>query len=84
MTPRVYPGSAGCPPVSRRKLVLVPYNRADLLEKAFSVMAHELAALICEPVYYNAGCVLPTPEFLAAMRRLTRRARRRARSLTKC
>ena len=29
-----------------------------------------MAALICEPVYYNAGCVLPTPEFLTAMLRL--------------
>jgi glutamate-1-semialdehyde 2,1-aminomutase len=31
-----------------------------------------LAAVICEPIYYNAGCVIPTPEFLSAMLRLTR------------
>src|SRR5439155_240237 len=31
-----------------------------------------LACVICEPVYYNAGCVLPTPEFRDALRRLTR------------
>ncbi|HZT82255.1 MAG TPA: aminotransferase class III-fold pyridoxal phosphate-dependent enzyme, partial [Gemmataceae bacterium] len=55
-----------------RNLVLVPYNRPDLLEEAFRRHAPELAAVICEPIYYNAGCVLPTPEFLAALVRLTR------------
>src|SRR6202035_5471432 len=30
------------------------------------------AAVLCEPIYYNAGCVVPTPEFMAALRRLTR------------
>ena len=34
--------------------------------------AAELAAVICEPIYYNAGCIMPTPEFLNALRRLTR------------
>jgi glutamate-1-semialdehyde 2,1-aminomutase len=71
--PAVYPGSAGLPEGLDRNLVVVPYNRPDLLEEAFRRHAHELAAVICEPVYYNAGCVLPTPEFLAALRRLTQR-----------
>jgi glutamate-1-semialdehyde 2,1-aminomutase len=71
-SPAPFPGSTGMPPGLERNLVLVPYNRTDLLEKAFATHGAELAALICEPIYYNAGCVLPTPEFLAAMRRLTR------------
>jgi glutamate-1-semialdehyde 2,1-aminomutase len=71
-TPTRYPGSAGIPPGLDQNLVLVPYNRTDLLEQAFEQHGRELAALICEPVYYNAGCVLPTREFLTAMRRLTR------------
>src|SRR5205085_3661788 len=70
--PAVYPGSAGLPEGLDRNLVVVPYNRPDLLEEAFRRHAHELAAVICEPVYYNAGCILPTSEFLAALRRLTR------------
>jgi glutamate-1-semialdehyde 2,1-aminomutase len=70
--PARYPGSAGMPPGLDEHLVLVPYNRTDLLERAFEQHGHDLAALICEPVYYNAGCVLPDPDFLAAMRRLTR------------
>jgi glutamate-1-semialdehyde 2,1-aminomutase len=69
--PARHPGSAGMPPGLDDHLVLVPYNRTDLLERAFQKHASELAALICEPVYFNAGCVLPTREFLSAMRRLT-------------
>src|SRR6516164_8361364 len=71
-SPAAYPGSSGLPEGLDRNLVVVPYNRPDLLEAAFRAHGHELAAVICEPVYYNAGCVLPTPEFLAALRGLTR------------
>jgi glutamate-1-semialdehyde 2,1-aminomutase len=70
--PAAYPGSAGLPEGLEGNLVVVPYNRPDLLEAAFRGHGHELAAVICEPVYYNAGCVLPTPEFLAALCRLPR------------
>jgi glutamate-1-semialdehyde 2,1-aminomutase len=70
--PAPHPGSSGLPGGLEQNLVLVPYNRTDLLEEAFRDHAAELAAVICEPIYYNAGCVLPTPEFLDALRRLTR------------
>jgi glutamate-1-semialdehyde 2,1-aminomutase len=70
--PAAYPGSTGLTPGVEGNLVLVAYNRPDLLEEAFRRHAAELAAVICEPVYYNAGCILPTAEFLAALRRLTR------------
>jgi glutamate-1-semialdehyde 2,1-aminomutase len=70
--PAPHPGSAGLPVGLEHNLVVVPYNRTDLLEEAFQKHATELAAVICEPIYYNAGCVLPTPEFLDALRGLTR------------
>jgi glutamate-1-semialdehyde 2,1-aminomutase len=70
--PAAYPGSSGLPARLEAELVLVPYNRPDLLEQAFQQHGRELAAVICEPVYYNAGCVLPTPTFLAALRSLAR------------
>jgi glutamate-1-semialdehyde 2,1-aminomutase len=70
--PAPHPGSTGLPPGLDQNLVLVPYNRPDLLADAIRRHAHELACVICEPVYYNAGCVLPTPEFLDALRRLPR------------
>jgi glutamate-1-semialdehyde 2,1-aminomutase len=54
--------------------VIVPYNRADLFAEAFHRHAHELAAVIMEPIYYNAGCIVPDKEFLAAVRRQTREA----------
>lgn len=69
--PTLYPGSTGIAPGLAEQLVLVPYNRPDLLEAAIKQHAHELAAVICEPIYFNAGCVLPTPEFLKALRELT-------------
>src|SRR5208283_3934767 len=70
--PAAYPGSTGIVPGLEQYLVLVPYNRPDLLEDAFRRHTSELAAVICEPIYYNAGCIVPTPEFMAALRRLTR------------
>jgi glutamate-1-semialdehyde 2,1-aminomutase len=71
-SPAAYPGSTGLPEGLDRNLIIVPYNRTDLLEEAFRRHARELAAVICEPIYYNAGCILPTTEFLSALRRLTR------------
>ena len=51
--------------------MIVPYNRPDLLKEAFRQHGPELAAVLCEPIYFNAGCVLPTTEFMACLRRLT-------------
>jgi glutamate-1-semialdehyde 2,1-aminomutase len=71
--PAAWPGSTGLPPSLEQQLVLVPYNRADLLERAFQQHGRDLAAVICEPIYYNAGCILPTAEFMSALRSLTTR-----------
>jgi glutamate-1-semialdehyde 2,1-aminomutase len=70
--PAAFPGSTGMVPGLEDHLVLVPYNRVELLEEAFHKHAHELAAVLCEPVYYNAGCVLPSAAFMTALRALTR------------
>jgi glutamate-1-semialdehyde 2,1-aminomutase len=72
--PTLWPGSTGMPPDLDRNLVVVPYNRTDLFEAAFRRHAHELAAVVMEPVYYNAGCIIPDAEFLAAVRRRTSEA----------
>lgn len=69
--PTMFPGSTGIAAGLDQNLVIVPYNRTDLLEEAFRRHADELAAVICEPIYYNAGCIIPTPDFMAALRRLT-------------
>lgn len=69
--PAHYPGSSGLPAGFEQNLVVVPYNRPDLLETAFARHGSELAAVFCEPIYYNAGCIVPSAEFLTALRRLT-------------
>jgi glutamate-1-semialdehyde 2,1-aminomutase len=71
--PARYPGSTGLPPGLDELMLVVPYNRPDLLEAVFARHGPEIAAVIGEPVYYNAGCIRPTREFLDAMRTLTRR-----------
>lgn len=71
--PAMWPGSAGIPPNVADNLVVVAYNRPDLLETAFQRHGGAIAAVICEPVYYNAGCVLPTAEFLKALTTIPRR-----------
>ena len=69
--PTAFPGSTGLAPGLDENLVLVPYNRPDLLEAAFRKHTHELACIICEPIYYNAGCIIPDREFMGLARRLT-------------
>jgi glutamate-1-semialdehyde 2,1-aminomutase len=70
--PTLYPGSTGIAGGLAEQLVVVPYNRPDLLEEAFRQHGAKLAAVIGEPVYYNAGCIVPSREFLDALVRLTR------------
>lgn len=70
--PTLYPGSTGLAAGLDQNLVVVPYNRPDLLAEAFRRHGNELAAVICEPIYYNAGCIIPTSEFMAVLCRLTR------------
>jgi glutamate-1-semialdehyde 2,1-aminomutase len=71
--PTKWPGSAGIAPGMAENLVLVPYNRPDLLAAALERHGHEIALVMCEPIYFNAGCIRPTPEFLAALRDEPRR-----------
>jgi glutamate-1-semialdehyde 2,1-aminomutase len=71
-SPTLFPGSTGIAAGLEQTVIVAPYNRVDLLERAFAQHGHELAAAIIEPIYYNAGCIIPTPEFMAALRKLTR------------
>ena len=70
-SPAVFPGSTGLAAGLELHVLVVPYNRPDLLETAFARHGSELAAVLCEPIYYNAGCVIPSGEFMATLRRLT-------------
>lgn len=70
--PTPYPASAGLTRGIEEQLVVAPYNRKDLFERIFLRHAGDLAAVICEPVWYNAGCIMPQPDFINALRELTR------------
>ena len=71
VTPQLSPQSTGVAPGLDRHLLQVPYNRPDLLEEVFATHCEDIAAVICEAVWYNGGCVVPSDEFIQAMRRLT-------------
>ncbi|MCX6608234.1 MAG: glutamate-1-semialdehyde 2,1-aminomutase [Acidobacteria bacterium] len=51
----------------------LPYNSVEALEQAFRERGDLIAAVILEPVVGNMGCVIPTPEFLAALVHLTQK-----------
>jgi glutamate-1-semialdehyde 2,1-aminomutase len=69
--PSPYPGSTGIAGGMENNLLLVPYNRPDLLEDAIRRHTDDLAAVLIEPIYYNAGCIVPTTGFMGLLRRLT-------------
>ena len=65
------PASGGVPDTDGQNLVIVPWNDPDAFDRALARHRGELAAVICEPVHYNAGCIPPQPGFLAHLRRRT-------------
>jgi len=62
--------SAGVPEGMSQYCVVAPFNNLAALEKAIAKHKQDLAAVICEPVNYNAGCIIPEKEYMQAMRRL--------------
>lgn len=70
--PTPYPESAGIPPYSAELVTVLPFNDVEALERGLRENAGELAALIMEPINYDAQGIRPTPEFLRAVRDLTR------------
>jgi glutamate-1-semialdehyde 2,1-aminomutase len=69
--PRAIPATAGITRAVFGDTKIVPYNRADLLEKALS--GRDVACFIVEPVMENIGICLPQPGYLEAVREITRK-----------
>ena len=69
--PTPVPESGGIPPALRDFVIVLPWNDADALERALRAHGPDIAAVIMEPVNYNAGTILPAPGYLEAARRLT-------------
>jgi len=69
--PPLAPQSTGVTPGLDQHLIQIPYNNVELLNRAFDEHGDALAAAICEPIYYNAGCIIPEPDFMATLRKRT-------------
>ena len=57
---------------SADEIIVLPWNDIDILEKTILRHKDEIAAVITEPVMYNAEPIKPLPGYLEAMRELTR------------
>jgi glutamate-1-semialdehyde 2,1-aminomutase len=68
--PTPVPDSAGIPPEVRDLVMVSEFNDAEALERLVSQHAHELAAVIIEPIQ---RIISPKPGFLKAVRDITRR-----------
>ena len=64
----IVPSSGGVPASGASDVVMIPWNDAGAFETAITRHGDELAAVICEPIHYNAGCIPPEPGFLELLR----------------
>lgn len=62
------PSSPGVPTALADYTMTLTYNDVEGLRSAFAEHGERIACLIVEPVTGNMNCVLPTSEFLTAMR----------------
>jgi glutamate-1-semialdehyde 2,1-aminomutase len=71
--PRPVLESKGQVPNAADNVLVLPWNRADLVERAFAERGSQIAAVIMEPVLCNSGCLMPAPGYLDQVRAVTRR-----------
>jgi glutamate-1-semialdehyde 2,1-aminomutase len=67
------PTSQGVPEELARLTLVLPYNDAAALQKAFARFGPKIAAVIVEPVVGNMGVVTPSADFLATLDRVPRK-----------
>ena len=64
------PSSAGVPEEYAALTLVLDYNAPEALDALMAARGEEIAAVIFEPVVGNAGVLIPTPDFLAALHRV--------------
>lgn len=63
--------SPGIPAALDDLIVVIPYNNLDILRETLIRHRGEIAAVILEPVLYNAGCIESEKAFLSGARQIT-------------
>ncbi len=65
-------GSPGQPESVLEDIIVLPWNDLEIVERALKEHAHEIAAIITEPIMSNSGVIPPAEGYLEGLRRLTR------------
>ncbi len=65
-------GSAGVPEAIAATAIVLPYNDATAVSRAFASQPGRIAAVVVEPVVANAGVISPDSGFLEHLREVTR------------
>ena len=68
LQPQAVPWTSGIAPGNDQNLIVLPWNNLNVLQEVLGRRADEVAAVICEPVMCNNGCVPPQPGFLEGLR----------------
>jgi glutamate-1-semialdehyde 2,1-aminomutase len=68
------PNSPGVTAGTAKDTIVCRYNDISGLEQVFSEHGSRIAAVILEPIVGNMGCVVPSQEFLRALRELTQKS----------
>jgi glutamate-1-semialdehyde 2,1-aminomutase len=67
------PNSPGVTAGTTQDTLICRYNDCDNLAAAFAQHGSRIAGVIFEPIVGNMGCVVPTSQFLKALRELTQK-----------
>lgn len=70
--PRHTVKSGGIPRGLAEYVILLPCNDLEAVRRALWLHGHETAAVILEPIHYNAGCIVPDKAYLHGLADLCR------------
>ncbi len=70
--PRHAVKSGGVPAGIANYVILLPFNDLEAVRRALWLRGREIAAIILEPIHYNAGCIVPSKEYMHGLRDLAR------------
>jgi glutamate-1-semialdehyde 2,1-aminomutase len=68
LSPIPIPASSGIPGVVNNLIITLPFNDREILENALKRSAHEVAAIITEPMLGNFGSIDPEEGFMQFLR----------------